>query len=198
MKLNLKKKDYFWWSVLSKARSVLIVLGAIFSILGTFVFAIYGSGGYVGSGIGFIMNAFVGNLPPSMGPSFITDANYWAVNIGIDVVLFYVVLVVFFIFIIAGFLQLTGLKSRIVGVIFSLFPLGVGVMFLLLSFTDILGPISGSLGDMFAGEPVGGYLPYLIDLGTFLPPYTGVGFGSFFLVGGGLLGLIGSVISKDY
>ena len=176
---------------------ILIIIGAVLAILGTWVFALYGFTGYGASGVGFIMNAFVGNVPPYMMPSFISDPAFWAATIGIDVWLFWILLVLFLIFLVAGFLILIGLKSRVVGAIFAAFPLAVGIMFMLLFFTDILGLISGSFAAFFLGEQIGGFLPYLVDLGAVSPTLSGVGIGSFFLVGGGLLGFIGSLLPKD-
>ena len=142
------------------------------------------------------MNTFVGENPLFIlilgsAPSFISDPDLYAAFAGIDVWLFWILLIVFLIFLIAGILQLVGLKSRIVGVIFSLFPLGVGVMFLLLFYTDILGVISGSFGLFFIGESFGGFLPVFVDIGD------GIGLGAFFLLGGGALGLVGSILPKD-
>lgn len=182
---------------MSLARTLLIIIGAVLSILGTYVFALYGFPGYGASGIGFIMNAFLGNVPPYMMPSLISDPAFWAATIGVDVIIFWILFIVFIIFLVAGLLQFVGLKSRIVGIIFSLFPLGVGVMLILVFFTEILGPISGSFAALFLGEELVGFLPYLVDIGAFLPAYSGVGIGSFFLVGGGLIGLIGSALPKD-
>lgn len=179
------------------ARTLLIIIGAVLTILGTYVFSIYGGFGYAGSGIGFIMNSFVGNQPPLFYPSIIADSAGWAAYMGIEVWLLFVLLGLFLVFLLAGFLILVGLKSRVVGLIFSLFPIGVGVMFVLLFFTEILGPISGSFGTLFLGEQIGGFLPVHVDLGAISPALSGVGLGSFFLLGGGTLGLIGSVLSKD-
>lgn len=179
------------------ARVLLIIIGAVLSILGTYVFSLYGFLGYGASGVGFIMNAFVGNVPPYMMPSLISDPTFWATTIGMDVWLYWILLILFIIFLAAGALQLVGLKSRVVGVIFSLFPLAVGLMFILVFFTEILGPISGSFAALFLGEQIGGFLPYLVDLGAFMPAYSGVGIGSFFLVGGGFIGFVGSILPKD-
>ena len=165
-----------------------VILGALLSILGTYVFALYGSTGLVGSGIGFILNTIGGGL---LNPTLLAGASTYATILGIEVWIFYILLVIFIIFIVAGVLQLVGLKSRVVGLIFSLFPLGVGVMFLLVFYTTILGVISGSFAFFFIGEQFGNIFPILVDIGG------GTGLGAFFLVGGGALGLIGSVLPRD-
>jgi len=173
---------------LSVARVILIVIGAVLSILGTYVVALYGGGPFAASGIGFLLNTVGGGL---FDPTLIAGADLYAAIAGIEVWLFYIILVVFLIFLVAGILQLVGLKSRVVGLIFSLIPLGVGIFFLLLFYTDILGGISGTFALFFLGEPIGGFLPIMIDIGD------GVGLGAFFLLGGGALGFVGSILPKD-
>ena len=170
------------------ARVLLIVIGAVCAILGTYVFALYGGGPYAASGIGFVFNTFVGGL---FGPSFISDPALYAGYAGVEVWIFFVILGVFIVFLVAGILQLVGLASRVVGVIFSLIPLGVGIFFLILFYTDILGGISGTFALFFLGEPIGGFLPVMIDIGD------GIGLGAFFLLGGGALGLVGSILPKE-
>ncbi len=160
---------------------IFIILGALLSILGTYVFAIYGAVGFVGSGIGFILNL----------TDLFENAALYAGFAGIDVIIFYILLIVFIIFLAAGILQLVGLKSRAVGLIFSLFPLGVGIMFLLLFYTEILGLISALFGLFFIGEQFGNIFPILVDLGG------GNGLGAFFILGGGALGLIGCILPQD-
>jgi len=154
---------------------IFIILGGLLSILGTFVFAVYNIlPGLVGSGLGFALN-----IPDlfALDPALL----------GIDAIIYYLLLVVFIIFLVAGILQFVGLKSRIVGIIFSLFPLGVGLMFILLIYTTILGPISALFALFFIGEQFGNFFPILVDLG-------GLGLGVYFLLGGGALGLIGCIL----
>jgi len=170
------------------AGKILVIIGAILSILGTYVFAIYGSTGIVGSGIGFVLNTFGAGVAD---PTLIAGAALYAGAMSIEIYLYYILLIVFLVFLVSGILQFVGVKSRAVGLIFSLFPLGVGIMFLLLFYTEILGLISGLFGMFFIGEQFGNIFPVLIDIGS------GTGLGAFFLVGGGALGLIGSILPRD-
>ena len=158
---------------------IFIILGALLSILGTYVFAIFLFWpGVVGSGLGFALNIIdIFALDPAL--------------LGIDAIIFYLMLVIFIIWLASGVLQLVGLKSKIVGIIFSLFPLGVGIMFLLVFYTTILGPISGLFTLFTIGEHFGSFYPILVDIGG------GTGLGAFFLIGGGALGLIGSILPQD-
>ena len=64
-------------------------------------------------------------------------------------------------------------------------------MFLLLFYTEILGDISASFAFLFIGDTIGSFLPVFIDIGD------SIGLGAFFLVGGGALGLVGSILPKD-
>ncbi len=160
---------------------IFIILGALLSILGTYVFAIYAGGtGYVGSGIGFIIN---------LGILFENAATY-ATSLSIEVWLFYILVVVFLIFLAAGALQLIGVKSRVAGLIFSLFPLGVGLMFISLAYADFLGIKSAFFENFFIGEHFGNFFPILINLGD-------LALGAYLLVGGGALGLISTFLPRE-
>ena len=160
------------------ARTVLIVIGAILTILGTYLFALFPSilfPGLVGSGLGFAMNL----------PTIITFTPDPSVAIA-----FYVFLVLFIVWLGAGVLQLVGLKSKAVGIIFSLVPLAIGVLFLLKSYTTILGPMTDLFFILTSGEVYFGFIPYLYELG-------GMGLGIYALLAGGALGFIGSLLPKD-
>jgi len=152
-----------------------IILGALLTILGTWVFAtLLFFPGYVGSGLGFAMN-----LPSIIG-----------VDPGADAVVFYLLLVLFIAWLASGVLQLIGLKSRIGGIIFSLIPLAIGLMLILLIYTDILGMMSAVFTLMTIGEQIGGFFPILVPLGD-------LALGTYFLLGGGVLGIIGSSMPRD-
>ena len=154
---------------------IFIILGAILTILGTYVFAVFGvTATVVGSGLGFAMN-----LPDIIG-----------VDPGADAFVFYFMLVFFIGWLVSGVLQLVGLKSRVVGMIVSLIPLAIGITFLLFIYTDILGLWTFIFMLLTSGELIGGFFPILIELGT-------LGLGTYFLVAGGALGLVGSIMPQD-
>ena len=159
---------------------IFVILGALLSILGTYVFAIYGATGIVGSGIGFITN---------LGFLFENAASI-AAGLGIEVIVFYIFVIIFLIFLAAGILQLIGLKSKVAGLIFSLFPLGVGIMLLLTFYTDILGLKAFFFTIVFIGEQYGNFFPILLDLG-------GIGLGVYLILGGGVIGFISTFLPRD-
>lgn len=158
-----------------------IILGALLTIVGTYIFALNGVVGLVGSGIGFIFNFF----------NLFTNTATYAALISVEVWIFSILLVVFAIFMLSGGLQLIGIKSRIIALIFSIFPLGVGIMFVLLFYTEILEPISSVFALFFTGGQIGNFFPILIDIGG------GIGLGAFFLIGGGLFGVISTFLPRE-
>ena len=160
---------------------ILTILGGLLTLLGTYVFAIYGlAGSFAGSGIGFITNL----------PDLFTNADAIAVFVGLDVWLIYLLTILFIIFLASGILQILGIKSKIVSLIFSLFPLVVGVMLLLVFYTTILGPTSALFTLYFGGEHFAGIFPFIINLGD-------LGLGTYLLLGGGVLGLISVFLPRE-
>ena len=157
---------------------ILIILGAILSILGTYVFALFLFWpGVVGSGLGFAMN-----LPDIIAID--------PISIGADPITFYLMLVLFIVWLVSGVLQLVGLKVKIVGIIFSLVPLGIGIMFMLLFYTEILGDMTALFTFFTIGEHYGDFYPILVSLGD-------LGLGPYFLIAGGALGLVGSIMPRE-
>jgi hypothetical protein len=162
------------------AGKILMIIGALLTLLGTYVFAIYGGVGIVGSGIGFILNT----------ADLFTDAATYAALLSIDVIIFYLLVVVFLIFLASGVLQLLGMKNRIVGLLFSLFPLGVGLMFVALAYTDFLGIKSAFFALFFIGEQFGNIYPILLELGD-------LALGAYLILGGGVLGVVATFLPRD-
>ncbi len=164
-----------------KSGQVLALLSGIITLLGTFVFAIYGVAGlFAGSGIGFITN---------LGDLF-TNAEGIALFLGLDVWIIYLLTILFLIFLASGILQMLGVKSKVLGFIFSLFPLVVGFMIIIFFYTDILGPTTAVFTLYFIGEHFGDFFPIIVSLGD-------VGLGAYLLVGGGVLGIIGTFLPRD-
>ena len=88
------------------AGKILVIIGALLSIVGTFVFALFDPDlDVLGSGLGYAVNI----------PILFENADNIALLSGLEVFIVYILLIVFIIFLAAGFLQLVGLKSRVVG-----------------------------------------------------------------------------------
>jgi hypothetical protein len=159
---------------------IVTIIAAIITILGTYVFAIFGATPIAFSGIGFITNLGIlfGNATPI------------AVGLGLEVWIYYIIIILLIIFLAAGALQLLGLKSRVAGFIFALFPIVVGVMIVLLAYTTILGPLSAFFTYAFIGEQFGSIFPFIVPLGT-------LGLGTYLLLAGGALGIVGVFLPRD-
>ncbi|MFW9928292.1 MAG: hypothetical protein ACFFD1_02765 [Candidatus Thorarchaeota archaeon] len=156
------------------------ILGGLLTLLGTYVFAIRGYVGNVGSGIGFIFN---------IGP-LIEDATLNSSYLGIDIILYYILVVVFIIYLAAGLLQILASNSRFISLIFSLFPLGVGLMFIFLEYTDILGIKSFFFASFFYGVQYGNIFPFLINLGD-------LALGAYLVLAGGVLGFLSVFLPRE-
>ena len=160
---------------------IVTILAALLTILGTYVFALYlFLPGAVGSGIGFIFN---------LGDLF-GNASAFAAALSIDVIVFYLLVVIFIVFLASGVLQLVGIKTRIASFIFSLFPLGVGLMFIFLTYSDFLGIKSAFFALFFIGEHYGNFFPILVSLAD-------LGLGVYLLLAGGVLGLVSAFLPRD-
>ena len=157
------------------ARSLLIVIAAILTLLGTFLFAILPGPPALGSGLGFAMNLPT-NFTTTPAPS--------------EAIVYYLMLVLFIVWIASGVLQFVALKSKLVGIIFSLVPLAIGVILILVEYTTVLGAMSDLFLSMTAADQIGGFLPIYYEL-------FGMGLGVYLLLAGGVLGVIGSSLSKD-
>lgn len=170
------------------AGKILVIIGAILSIVGTFVLALYDPAvGVLGSGLGYAVNI----------PVVFENVNSIALMSGLEVWIVYIVIVVLIIFLAAGVLQFVGVKSRVVGLIFSLFPLSIGIVFILLFFTDILGPLSEFFSSLFATDMLGDTFPLYFTIGGTNLYLGDFGLGAYFLVGGGALGFIGCILPRD-
>ena len=171
------------------AGKILVLVGALLTLVSTFffsffetisfpgVFFLYGEYGY---GIGFLINI----------PSIFSEGAGWATNFGTDVMVVYIVAIVFIVFLLSGILQLIGLKSRVVAIIGSILPIVVG-MLILLSSNGTLG--FGTYLTLFASDAVAeGILPFNPVLGF-------VSLGTYTLLAGGVLGFIGGILgTKDF
>jgi hypothetical protein len=115
----------------------------------------------------------------------------------------YLVGVLFVLFLAAGVLQLLGLGSRAVGALGSIMALagGVYIVLILMTGTTLVGAEIASYLDIFAGaEFMAGLIPYHYNLGSLglTGPFPGtIGPGGIVILVGGLLGLVGSLMSED-
>jgi hypothetical protein len=163
------------------AGKVLSIIGGTITLLSTYLLVLFvgGAGGVHGAGLFMVViNMF-------------SNAGAYVVPIGIPIWAVYIVAVGVILYLLAGLFQLIGAKVRALGIIFSLFPLALGIIVLLGSFG--LMPWMANLD--FMGHPlefVPGILPYNLET-----LYAGIGLSTYPLILGGLLGLIGGLLPRD-
>lgn len=167
------------------AGKILAIIAGIATLLGTFVFALFSGFGGVGSGIGLVFNI----------PELFIDGADIASDVSLNIILYYVFVVFFVIWLISGILQFIGVKNRVVIIIFSLFPLTLGIVFMLaIYWAEVFGSISGTLFFLFIiasiGEQYGGIFPILFELAD-------AGLGVYFLLAGGVLGIVSGILPRE-
>ncbi len=165
------------------AGKILCIIGGIVTLLATYLFS-----------FGYILNPF----PPP------TTLYFSGIGFIQNIILFFqsadpltiVLAIVFIIFLLAGVFILIGVKSRALAIIGSLFAIVAGVYFMLSLFMII--PIEIGQGTfMFMGEAlVDGIIPLHVGLGSYLALIE-VGLGTYILIGGGVLGLVGGIMGPD-
>ena len=162
------------------AGKVLILIGGLLTLASTFFLTFFGVVGTVyGFGLGFIFNL----------PDIFTDADVYAFVMGTETMIVYILLIVYIVFVISGVLQLIGMASRVVAIIGSILPIVIAVLFILIGL-NILDFESYTM--LFWHESiVDGILPFDIALGDL------GSLGTFTLLAGGVLGLIGGIIGSS-
>ncbi|MHA1913986.1 MAG: hypothetical protein ACW986_11450 [Promethearchaeota archaeon] len=168
------------------AGKILVLIGALLTLVSTFFFAFFHVVGDVyGSGIGFIFNI----------PEIMADADLIATFIGTEVMVIYIVTIVFIVFLLSGILQLIGLINRVVALIGSIIALGIGILFMLIMW-DLLPDMNLYTILLVDNAIVDGIWPLHVPVGTFA--LGTVSLGTYTLVAGGGLGLVGGIIGvKD-
>ena len=149
------------------AGKILCIIGGIVTLLATYLFSFATP---LVFGLGFVMNI----------PMWFSTGDPLIITMTI----------VFIIFLFAGLFIILGVKSRAIGLIGSIFAIVVSVYFLL-TFYGLLPLIVGQFALLFTHLPlVMGIIPLDVFLG-------GASLGTFLLLGGGILGLIGGIMGPD-
>jgi hypothetical protein len=156
------------------AGKILCILGGIITLLATYLFsfAVLIPGFASLYGIGFFMNfeIFFSGIPAT------------AIEI--------IMIIVFVIFMLSGVFILVGLKVRALAIFGGIFATVIG-LYLILTTYNLLPPEIGQYILFFArADLVGGIIPLSVDLG-------GPALGSFLVLGGGVLGLVGGIMGTE-
>ncbi len=162
------------------AGKILILIGALLTLVSTFFFAFFEviPTGAFASGLGFVFNI----------PTILSSADGYAITMAVDVIVVYILAIVYLVFILSGILQLVGLASRVVAIIGSILPLAIGVLILLINL-GILDMLEYT--QLFWELPiVDGVLPFNLAIGP-------TSLGTITLLAGGVLGLVGGIIGTS-
>ncbi len=163
----------------------IIFTGGIITLIGTYLFTWF-QFSFVSVqyayGVGGIMN-FMDLLIPS---------NFYVQRLDMERWMIQAIAVFMLIFLISGILQLIGKKKRIVGLVGTILPLIMGLMLVLGGTISLLGFFLRYLE--IYGSPdalVEGLIPIHVII------YGRAALGSFLVLAGGVLGLIGVFMSKE-
>jgi len=149
------------------AGKVFCIIGGIVTLLATYLFSFATPFLY---GIGFLLNI----------PTWFSTGN----------VLIIVMTIVFIIFLFSGLFIILGVKSRAIAIIGSIFAIVVSLYFIL-SLYGVLPLEAAMFVALFTHAPL---VPGIIPVDVFL---GGVSLGTFILLAGGILGLIGGIMGPD-
>ncbi|MFX1454628.1 MAG: hypothetical protein ACFFDB_04575 [Promethearchaeota archaeon] len=175
-----------------KTGKILIIVGAILALVSTFLLSFGQTNGTDGrtlsSGIGFLFN-----LPEIFG-----NVAYWNTFNGGETTLQYVFTVVFIIFVFSGVIQLVGVANKYLALIGSLIVIAFGIMMIIFIAVDTPGWGFNRYSSLLWRAPIG-IIPFDVSLidasGVFYQTYS---LGTFILIAGGALGLVGGILEfKD-
>lgn len=160
---------------------VLRLLGALMTLVATYVLTFFGEGPFIGWGYPALLTL----------PEIFADPASYAISL--PPVMGYVIGIVLALFLLAGVLQLIGVASRGLGIIGGIIALLGSLFMVIVLFTgaDIIPAQFGIYLLLFIGPPlVPGTIPYSLVITT-TGLGTPVGLGLVVLILGGILGLVG-------
>ncbi|MHA1111022.1 MAG: hypothetical protein ACTSR4_04875 [Candidatus Hodarchaeales archaeon] len=163
---------------MAKAGKVLALIGAILTILGTFLFSLMGD---PGTGV-YVYGWSMLNIDDVFVIAA-SDPSAW---------MFYIVGIVAILYFLSGFIQLLGVKSRIAALFGALIPLAVAV-FVVLAFTGVYIDIAFIIAVLFSRpELATGIFPV-----SFEYAFMDLGFGAILIALGSLLALTSVFMSRE-
>jgi hypothetical protein len=164
---------------MAKAGKILALIGAILTILGTFFFTLFQSipGEYI-YGAGGMFN--------------IDDIFIYGTSGAPDAWISWIIGPILIIYLISGFIQLLGMKSRAASIIGAILPLVVAI-FITLAMLDIVVPHTIVYLVSLSAPPI---VPNFIPI-AFEYSFMNFGFGFILIALGGLLSLVSGFISRN-
>lgn len=156
---------------------ILILIGALLTLVSTFFFSFFANGSDYGWGLGFVFN--ISKIMANPG-DYVSGESMTV----------YIVAIVLIVFLVSGVLQLIGLASRVVAIIGSIIVIGVGVVILIVVFD--LVPDMTPYASLLSGDPI---VDKIWPLN--IPIIDNMSLGTITLLAGGALGLAGGIIGTD-
>jgi len=125
-------------------------------------------------------------------PEMLTNPDSYATLFSLPTFAIYIIVVVIIFFLISGIFQLIGVKSRVLVIIGSILPILIGIYILLYCFGVLPTELSIYTFLFWDAEPlIDGIIPLkILELDT-------VDIGTYVLIAGGFLGLIGGFAGRD-
>jgi hypothetical protein len=157
---------------------IFCILGGIVTLVAMYIFS-FGDFPFL-PGTYFYSIGFMLNIPNIFGSGQI---------------LWIILAIVGIIFLVSGIFIILGVKSRVIAIIGSIFAIGMGVYFILTIFLVLPAEAGQFIALFLYPALVDGIVPFHFGLGS--TAFGSVGLGSYLLVGGGVLGLIGGIIGPD-
>ena len=165
------------------AGKILSLLAGILTIVSTFMLSwvsVAVPPMYYAYGIGIVKNL----------PAMFTNADALGVLLGIPGFAIYIIAGMLIVFLLSGIFQLIGMKSRVLGLIGSIFVLVIGILVFLGIFNIVINIdwITNIFGDSV--PIIDGIIPFDLPLGP-------ASLGLYVLIAGGALGLVAGIMGPE-
>lgn len=164
---------------------ILVLVGGILTLVSTFFLAFVHMGAdFYASGIGFLFNI----------PDIMENGDAYALLIGTETMVVYIVTIVFIVFLVAGVIQLIGMINRVIAIIGGVIALGIGfvILFVALDIFPDMTPFALLLIDE---APSPGVWPLHIPMGDV--DVGTLSLGTITLLAGGVLGIVGGALGIE-
>ncbi|MBD3193965.1 MAG: hypothetical protein GF317_02850 [Candidatus Lokiarchaeota archaeon] len=160
---------------------LLAIIAGLLTIIGSYIFALYE---------GLAPNSVASAIGLFQGITLAFEsADFYSTSLG-GLWIVYLLIILMIIFALSGVFQLIGVKSRAVILIFSLFPLGFGIVVILdMTMTLNIAHIDYMMLLLTEQPLVDGLLPYLLNIGN-------VGLGTYLIVAGGAIGIVSGMLTR--
>ncbi len=168
---------------------IFCIIGGVLTLVATLIlgFGYAPATSFAMFGIGFIMNL----------DNIFEDTFSYSILFGGQDFVVYLLVIVLIVFLISGFIQIAGIKSRVAAIVGSILPIFISLVFIS-DFYDVLfpDPLTNIVSFFWTESIIDGIVPLHITAGT-ISTGLEVSLGTYILLGGGILGIIGGIIGIE-